>query len=128
MVGEVGGVPARVSDLEQLDVLVALGHVVGELELLLLPGTGAVDQLAKQALVGVGQRERAPGDIRDLLDMVDDLRIGQVGRRLAGPGDIVDVVVGVALGVVVDGERTSAGRIGEIAQEFVGQLLDLRAS
>src|SRR6266536_1662810 len=97
VVVQVGGVPARVGDADELDVLVALGHVVAEREHLRLGRAGAVDQFAEQSLVGVGEGELpriggADGDVGDLLDVIDDLRVGQV--RLSGdlgPGGVVDV-------------------------------------
>src|SRR5258705_3600661 len=107
---EAGRVAAWIGGPNQLDVLVPLRHVVGELEYLgrAVRGSGSVDQLTEQTLVGVSEGEAAPGDVGDLGDPVDDLRVGQDGGRDPGPGRVVDVVVGLALAVVVDGQRDAS--------------------
>ncbi len=117
VVGEVGGVPARVGDLDQLDVLVALGHVVGEPERLGQRAALAVDQPAEQALVGVGELQLLAGDVGDRLDLVDDLRVGEVGRGDLRAG-VVEVGVAVALGVVGQGQRLPVARVGQVPQEL----------
>lgn len=118
VVRELCGVVPRVGDPDHLDVLVALQRVVAEPERLGQGGVvGAVDHLGHQALVGVPEVDPPPGDIGDVLDLVDDLRVGQV-RTTDFVSGVVDERVALALGVVVQRQRLPAGRVGQVPQEL----------